>query len=155
MFSTTRDSFPWVIIPPCFPPSCGFQSVKRQHVSRRSEEEVCETPVSGNNSSSCVRRPSQQATPSVHPAGFAIIYPGIHLSNLVTSSYLLSNSFTVLRSRATFYLERLEWHCPSPLLQPTLEPLGDSPQKRTALRSSEYLSESTSKYALDEQFNGL
>lgn len=75
-------------------PSCGFQSVKRRHVSQRSEEEVCKTPVSGNNSSSCVRRPSQQATPLVHPAGFAIIFPGIHLSNLLTSSYLFCNSFS-------------------------------------------------------------
>lgn len=135
-------------------PSCGFQSVKRQHVSRRSEEEVSETPVSGNNWSSFVRRPPQQATPPVHPSGSAIIFPGIHLSNLLTSSYLYLNSFSL--HELCYLLLGKTWVA--------LHPQPSSAHTRAirwvttemhALRSSEYLSESTSKYALDEQFNGL
>lgn len=137
-------------------PSCGLQSVKQRHVSRCSEEKVYETPVSGNNSSSV--RAALATSSSFSSRRFCNYLPGHSLVNLVTSSYPSSNGCSLWELRYFFfffsYLDRLEWHF-SPPLQPTLESLGDSPQRHMALQSSEYLSERTSKYVLDEQFNGL
>lgn len=113
-------------------PSCGFQSVKRRHVSRRSEEEFCETPVSGNNSSSCVRRPSQHATPFGSSRRFCNYLPGHPLVKL--ANFIMASSPREPRNFSVVQLERLEWHSRSqPLPQSAPEPLGDSPQRCTAL----------------------
>lgn len=154
MFSITWYSFHWVIIPPCFSLPAAYRAWNSS-TSANVQWTRSMRHLSQVITCSLYALPSQQATP-FHPSGFVcfFFFTIIHLGIQLPTWKLHHTFAAVFGSRNAFYLDRLECHFFSPL-QPTLESLGDSPQRHTAQQSSEYITESTSKYVLDEQFNGL
>lgn len=171
MFSITWYSFQWVIIPPCFPPSVAYGAWNssmsarvqwkrfRRHLSQVITHTLC--ALSSHRGGIFI------------PQVFTILRLGFPSSTSVTSSYLCNTSKGFLNTlqKQKHLLRQREslwdlWCVPIKItfyqstwtdlsgflsLQPTLESLGDSPHRHTAQQSSEYLSESTSKYVLEKK----